>query len=116
MLFDMLVVGFVSGNLPGETLGQIEILEIVFTYGYDLSAVFLLLYFLLFDWINGGKTLGKEITGVTLSYKLTPKYRFVRSLFKMIGVLLMPFTVLLYVTKGLLLHEFLFSKVTLQAN
>ncbi|MEM9686114.1 MAG: RDD family protein, partial [Bacteroidota bacterium] len=74
-----------------------------FTMGVTLAPVFYGVYFIVFDLVNDGRTLGKLMLGILVVSKdgaaLSPKKQLLRSLYKMLSVLLLPLSIGLFLFK-----------------
>lgn len=75
-----------------------KILGVSFTLYLTLAFVFYVLYFSMFDIVNKGRTIGKLMVGIVTVFfdKNTLKKRLIRSLFKIISMLLLPIAFVIY--------------------
>ena len=99
-----IIVSFVANLFPVTIpIHHFEIFRVQFTTGITLVPVFYGLYFVAFDMINNGQTIGKLIAGIlTVSKngkKLSTKRCLLRSWYKMFGILILPVSVLLFLFK-----------------
>lgn len=92
-----------------------------FNYSYDplsmkyaFTVLSFFIYFLVFDLLNNGQTIGKSLFEL-YDKQLTLKNRILRTIFKMISIVLTPITIFLFLFKKIILHE-LFMNNRLQAN
>ena len=104
-LIDMVIVGIVTAffeNLFPVTIPthDFEISGIQLTLGISPAPVFYGLYFVVFDMISNGQTTGKLISGILVVSKNgevpSRRKRLLRSLHKMLGVLIFPVAVSLF--------------------
>lgn len=107
-LIDASLVSFIGGFIATSPTG-----EFVLTYGMvTISAstymVLYLAYFMLFDLVNEGQTVGKAVVGIRIS-KLDLKHRFLRSILKTFSIMFAPVTIIVYLYSKVVLHDYLLS-------
>ena len=100
-----LMIAVVKNFLPITILTHdMEVSGRAFTMGITLTPVCYGVYFVVFDLVNDGRTLGKLIVGIFVVSKdgtaLRIKKRLGRSLYKMLSVLLLPVSIGLFLFKN----------------
>ena len=80
-----------------------------FTINYSVIILCFLAYFIVFDYLNDGQTIGKAIFEIRVN-RLTLKNRFKRSGLKVVSIIFTPITILLYMVKKELFHEYILDQ------
>ncbi|WP_371820434.1 RDD family protein [Flavobacterium sp. HJ-32-4] len=92
------------------TTGRLESIDANIRYGLSLQIVVFLLYNLTFDCINKGVTFGKlvfsiKVVRIESGDETAVLTRIVRTILKMISTIFLPVSALLYLYKGVTIHE-----------
>lgn len=94
-----------------KILGNFNLLGININYGYSSHILILLLYFIFFDLINNGVTLGKLIFSLIVVHKNSlKKLSFIenakRTLYKILGICIFPITIIIFLkNKGFTIQD-----------
>jgi len=124
-LIDMFIIGAMVGifdSLFPVTIrvDNFEVSGIRLTLGITLAPVFYILYFIIFDIIAGGQTSGKSILGIVVVSKngeaISIRKRLLRSLYKMLGVLILPVAVLLFISDNYSIQDYHVGTATIQGR
>lgn len=122
LIIDLLIIGaitaFVSRYVTLKTeLETVNFADTDFMVGFSFAFLLFLLYFILIDIFNEGKTVGK----VTFKLKVVSKNgqelklsnRLCRSVFKFFSYSLFPISVVLYLINGASLHDWVCKTKTI---
>lgn len=95
-----------------------DALGITFNYTFSFSVLFYVFYFLLFDFLNNGDTIGKmvfKVKVVFLDKTEVPKaIHLKRSLLKILGIVILPISVLLFfLNKHFTIHDRFYQTITI---
>jgi len=114
-IIDLMVIGFFvtfAENILSFFIEKIsfDALGLTFNYTFSFSILFYVSYFLLFDLINNGITLGKMIFKIKVVFldktELTKATHLKRSLLKILGIIILPIAVLLFfLNKYFTIHD-----------
>ncbi len=88
-------------------------------YGYSFLFVFYLFYFLIFDITNNGDTLGKILTKITVVSKQKDKLnynKFLRTILKIISLVIFPVAAILFFTNGTSIQDKITKTKTIKSN
>jgi uncharacterized RDD family membrane protein YckC len=115
-LVDMIIISIVFSILPfglEKRIGEFTLFELKFFVNLEFKIFMILVYFLMFDLLNQGKTIGKiffKIKSVdTTTDAFVLKQALIRSLLKMISIIILPISLILLLNNSYSIHEF-FSK------
>ncbi|MEM9687418.1 MAG: RDD family protein [Bacteroidota bacterium] len=99
---------------------EFDVSGIRFAFGISLAPIFYILYFIIFDIIVGGQTVGKSILGIVVVSKngaaLSMKKLLLRSLYKMLGVLLLPVAAFLFISDNYTLQDYCTDTDTIRSR
>jgi uncharacterized RDD family membrane protein YckC len=117
LVIDLLIIGVIISLFSNifEIKGpkkNIELYNIDFIYGYSYVFLFYLSYFFLFDFINKSITLGKALFKIKLMFDANDKTlfrRILRSIIKVISLIIFPISILLFLVKKKALQDYLFK-------
>lgn len=124
------VIDFVIASAFFKTINSVIPLEFaIYEYNFfgaeiklsfSLLIVMFFLYLLIFDIINNGKTIGKMIMNLTVTNekkgKVSIKALIVRSLFKLISLLIFPVSLLLFFIKNKFIFQDNFTELTVKTK
>ena len=100
-------------------IGTIDILGNSISYGYSINIIVIALYFILFDFFNNGTTWGKLVFSIYVVeknklIKLSVKKSLKRSFFKIVGIVILPVSMALFILKkGFTLEDYFTDTITI---
>ncbi len=103
LLIDTTFVTFIASQFKSIFNGHLAPIDII-NLSFELP--FLLLYFFVFDYRNNGETLGKVMVNIIMP-KITLRLKLVRSVLKTISIIFLPVTVIFYLYKKEILHDYI---------
>ncbi|GER61060.1 hypothetical protein ULMA_31680 [Patiriisocius marinus] len=124
LLIDLVIISVLYSIASNFLILNIELgVENISTtnvvYGYSFLFVFYLFYFLIFDFTNNGNTLGKILTKITVVSKQKNKLnynKFLRTILKIISLVIFPVAAILFFTNGTSLQDKITKTKTIKSN
>lgn len=98
VVIDSFVVFFIYNNLLSGFLKE---------ESFNLQLLVFLGYYVFFDLINNGASLGKMTLGVSVSTTSSLQSRLKHTFLKIISIFISPVTIVVYLVKGKILHDYL---------
>jgi uncharacterized RDD family membrane protein YckC len=125
-IIDAIVIGFFATfaenifSLFDEKF-SFDALGLTFYYKFSFSILFYVFYFVLFDLINNGVTLGKMIFKIKVVFldetELPKVTRLKRSLLKVVGIVILPIAVLLFFLNNFFtIHDHFCQTITISKS
>jgi uncharacterized RDD family membrane protein YckC len=121
-VLDLMVIGIFTTfaeNILSFFIDKVsfDALGLTFNHTFSFSILFYVSYFLLFDLINNGVTLGKMIFKIEVVFldktELTKATHLKRSLLKILGIIILPIAVLLFfLNKFFTIHDYFCQTIT----
>lgn len=114
LIIDLIIIGFFVSFLSSffdlnYSQGNLFFLNTNFIYGYSLMFIIYIIYFFIFDCLNNGVTFGKRILKIevvqTDKVSLTLSKRLIRSILKVVSIIVFPITLLMFLINGKTLHD-----------
>ncbi|MEM9687200.1 MAG: RDD family protein [Bacteroidota bacterium] len=97
-----------------------EFLGLRFILGIRLVFVVYLFYFIVFDLLKNGQTIGKQLLNLTVVAKDNKlpdlKKRVLRSLYKTLGIMVLPVSIILFLTRNYTFQEYYSGTITINNN
>ena len=97
-----------------------EFLGLHFILGIRLVFVVYLFYFIVFDLLKNGQTIGKQLLNLTVVAKNNKppdlKKRVLRSLYKTLGIMVLPVSLILFLTRNYTFQEYYSGTITINNN
>lgn len=108
----VLVNNFVKLNYELE---KTTIIDFNVSYGFSLMFILYVLYFLLFDFLYKGVTLGKKIIGISIESKNAnngfKKELLKRTLIKLVSIFILPVSIVCYLFFNIIFQDYLFPEL-----
>ena len=114
LTIDLIIIGFFVRLLSSLvdlnfSQGNLFLFDTNFTYGYSLVFIIYIIYFFVFDYINNGVTFGKRIFKIEViqidKTRLSLSKRLIRSILKVVSIIIFPITLLMFMINGKTLHD-----------
>ena len=109
LMIDSAIVKLISGFFTGGIIGAFSLNYNPFTVSYGIVFTLFFVYFFFFDITNNGQTVGKALLDIQVD-SMGLRQRFARSAYKMLSIILTPIVLIIYLTKGTILHETLMKR------
>lgn len=121
-LVDLIMISIIFTILPfglEKRIGEFTLFELKFTLNFEFKFFIILFYFLLFDLLNQGKTIGKIFFKIKSVDKETNMFAFkqasIRTLLKMISIIILPISFILLLNNSYSIHEHFSKTKTIKA-
>jgi uncharacterized RDD family membrane protein YckC len=98
-------------------ISTFNLYETKISYGYSFMVVVYLIYFIFFDYFYNGKTIGKRIFSIYVvgkSYNLNIKQNIIRSILKVVSIIILPFSAFIFLIDNSTFHDKYFNTTTLE--
>lgn len=117
IIVDMIISNFIGVTIlslfnleKNMQLGKFTLLDQEIGYGYSFQAIIILLYFVLFDVFNKGKSFGKLIfsifvVGNSTLRELSFITRFKRTILKVLGIIIFPISLIMFLAFDTTIHD-----------
>ncbi len=102
LTIDSLFVNFICNNLLNSLNTE--------PINFNFMLLTFIIYFLFFDYLNNGQTLGKLIVKIKPKMNQSISEKIEHSFLKSISIFLTPVTILIYLFKGKILHDILLKR------
>lgn len=117
IIVDMIISNFIGVTIlslfnleKNMQLGKFTLLDQEIGYGYSFQAIIILLYFVLFDAFNKGKSFGKLIFSIFVVDNSTLRElsfitRFKRTILKVLGIIIFPISLIMFLAFDTTIHD-----------
>jgi uncharacterized RDD family membrane protein YckC len=97
-------------------ISTFKLYETEVSYGYSLIVFVYIIYFIVFDYFYGGRTFGKKIFSISVvgkNYSLSLKQSIIRSLLKVISIIILPISAFIFLIDNSTIHDKYFNTKTI---
>lgn len=123
LILDLIVIGIFTSILSNfialsSELGTFNLFGQNFTYGLSFLFVAYLAYFIIFDIFNKSISIGKMIMKINIIFnsneEIGLKSRVYRSLLKVISILFIPISAIIFLINGFTIQDYLCGTITVE--
>lgn len=126
MIVDMIVSNFIGAALlslfnleMNVQLGKLLLFGLELDYGYSFQAIIILLYFIIFDISNKGRSSGKLLFSIQVVDRLSLQEisiirRIQRTVLKVLGIIILPVSLLMFFAFDITIHDSVVKTMTIK--
>ena len=124
LIFDIFIIGLISSILiPNYTKfiseNSVVVFDRTFIYGFYSNFIPYFVYFFIFDIVSNGETFGKMIFKIKVvladTLNVTLKIRLLRSILKIVSIILLPIAALVFLIKGNTMEDAVCKTITINS-